>query len=194
MSSLLSRWGSAVEQLRFLRCDVRRRAAPGQPAVMKLLSSGLAPVAAYRVSRLLYLALGDFWGPARLFCLPLRLLLRPWFGGCEIDYRADIGPGLVVFHPSLGVVVSERLTAGANLTLVGGNCIGERKKDGTERIILGDGVTLGVNGVILGPVRIGHRAYVGAGAVVIADAEDDDVLVGVPARPLPRDPAVMKQG
>jgi hypothetical protein len=34
--------------------------------------------------------------------------LRPWTGRCEIHYQADIGRGLRVLHPTLGVVISPR--------------------------------------------------------------------------------------
>ena len=50
------------------------------------------------------------------------------------------------------------------------------------RIIIGDNVYLGVNAVILGPVRIGNKACIGAGAVVINDVEDRQIVGGVPAK------------
>ncbi len=46
------------------------------------------------------------------------------------------------------------------------------------------GVSLGSGAVILGGVRIGARALVGAGAVVTRDVASGEVVAGVPARAL----------
>ena len=46
------------------------------------------------------------------------------------------------------------------------------------------GASLGSGAVILGGIRIGARATVGAGAVVTRDVQPDAVVVGSPARPL----------
>jgi len=48
--------------------------------------------------------------------------------------------------------------------------------------VIGNDVVLGVGAKILGPVRIGDRAMIGANAVVIDDVPDDTVVAGVPAR------------
>jgi serine acetyltransferase len=69
------------------------------------------------------------------------------------------------------------------LTLVGGNCIGTRPDLPEAELRLGDHVSLGINAVIIGPVRIGNRVVVGAGAVVVDDCPDGVVMIGVPARP-----------
>ena len=48
------------------------------------------------------------------------------------------------------------------------------------------GASIGSGAVILGGVRIGARASVGAGAVVTRDVEPGETVVGSPARPLVR--------
>jgi UDP-2-acetamido-3-amino-2,3-dideoxy-glucuronate N-acetyltransferase len=48
--------------------------------------------------------------------------------------------------------------------------------------IVGGGATLGSGAVIVGGVRIGERALVGAGAVVTRDVDPGQVVVGNPAR------------
>jgi len=51
---------------------------------------------------------------------------------------------------------------------------------------IGDGADIGAGATILGPLRVGTRAFVGANSLVLADVPDDTVALGVPARALPR--------
>jgi UDP-2-acetamido-3-amino-2,3-dideoxy-glucuronate N-acetyltransferase len=50
------------------------------------------------------------------------------------------------------------------------------------------GATLGSGAIILGGVRIGERALVGAGAVVTRDVEPGLIVAGNPARPIGQAP------
>jgi acetyltransferase-like isoleucine patch superfamily enzyme len=52
----------------------------------------------------------------------------------------------------------------------------------SERIIIGNDVWIGCNGVIRDGVRIGNGAIIGAGAVVTSDIDDYSIAGGVPAR------------
>ena len=52
-----------------------------------------------------------------------------------------------------------------------------------ERTVVESGASLGSGAVILGGVRIGARALVGAGAVVTRDVAPGETVVGNPARP-----------
>jgi acetyltransferase-like isoleucine patch superfamily enzyme len=52
------------------------------------------------------------------------------------------------------------------------------------RTIVEDGVSIGSGAVILGGVRLGRAALVGAGAVVTADVAAGETVAGVPARVL----------
>jgi serine acetyltransferase len=133
-------------------------------------------VASYRMSRAGHLALGRGWGVARIALTPALFALRPWSGRCEIHYQADIGRGLRVLHPTLGVVISAKTVAGKDLVLVGGNCIGGRKALDAGDIHIGDNVLLGANAVVLGPITVGDDAKIGAGAVVVRDVPAGDVI------------------
>jgi UDP-2-acetamido-3-amino-2,3-dideoxy-glucuronate N-acetyltransferase len=55
---------------------------------------------------------------------------------------------------------------------------------GLQRTVVESGASLGSGAVVLGGVRIGARALVGAGAVVTRDVAQEAVVAGVPARPL----------
>lgn len=139
-------------------------------------------VASYRIERAIFLLIGKGWSFIRIILSPLFFLLHPWFGYTEIHYRADIGRGLLILHPSLGIVINGNSIIGENLLLTGGNCIGGRKKLHPGDLVLGNNVSLGANAVILGPVHIGNNVNIGAGAVVITDAPDNAIMVGVPAK------------
>jgi UDP-2-acetamido-3-amino-2,3-dideoxy-glucuronate N-acetyltransferase len=49
--------------------------------------------------------------------------------------------------------------------------------------VVEDGASIGSGAIVLGGVRIGARALVGAGAVVTKDVEAGEIVVGVPAEP-----------
>jgi serine acetyltransferase len=87
-------------------------------------SSPFWAVAFYRMDRFGYLVFGRSWPLLRILLSPLLFILKPWIGYCKIHYRADIGKGLHVLHPTLGVVISGKAVCGQNLILTGGNCIG----------------------------------------------------------------------
>ena len=141
-------------------------------------------LASYRIDRFFYLLVGEWWALGRLLLFPFFVLLKLMSASHEINYKADIGKGLKILHPTLGIVITGYAIIGNHLTLVGGNCIGQRKALERGDLVLGDSVTLGANAVVLGPVRVGNNVTVGANAVVVQDADDNSVLIGVAARPL----------
>jgi serine O-acetyltransferase len=129
-------------------------------------------IASYRMSRCFYLAFGGkLFVAIKLILSPVLFIIRPWIGDHEIHYRADIGKGLSVLHPSLGIVVSAATTAGQNLVLTGGNCIGGRRSVRHGDIIIGDNTNLGANAVILGPIRLGNNIQISRWPEVFAQSD-----------------------
>jgi serine acetyltransferase len=49
-----------------------------------------------------------------------------------------------------------------------------------------DGATIGLGARVLEDLTIGEHSFVGAGAVVTRDVPPQTMVVGVPAKPLPR--------
>jgi serine acetyltransferase len=142
-------------------------------------------IISYRLDRFGFLLLKNAWPAIRLLFFPLFLLLRLISYSHEIHYAANIGKGLKILHPSLGIVVNGKLIAGEHLLLTGGNCLGARTSLAYGDFVIGDNVSLGANAVILGPLTLGNQTQIGAGAVVIESAPDHVTLVGVPAKILP---------
>ena len=102
--------------------------------------------------------------------------------GADLAWTAEVGPGLVLFHPT-GVVWGRGVQIGAGAKIQQGVTVGGQdglRADGFPRI--GDDVRLGAGCRVLGPVRLGSGVTVGANAVVLRDAPDDATLIGVPAR------------
>jgi serine O-acetyltransferase len=97
----------------------------------------------------------------------------------------DIGPGLMMPHPC-GVVIGNGLKIGANVSFGGGVTAGVRQPDelpgehGYPTIC--DGAIVLANAVLVGPVRVGAHAQIGANSVLLADAPDNAVMFGMPAR------------
>ena len=61
--------------------------------------------------------------------------------------------------------------------------------------VIEDHVEIGVGAKVLGPVRVGQGAMVGANAVVLHDVPPGAVVVGIPARVLRIEPSrVLKTG
>jgi putative colanic acid biosynthesis acetyltransferase WcaB len=125
--------------------------------------------------------------PLWYFTLPYLVwyeLVVVWSLGIELRYRTKIGPGLALYH-GVALVVHEGATIGANCTLRQSTTIGAKQlADGSQSAcpVLGDGVDVGANVVIIGPVKVGDFAVIGAGSVVVKDVPARAVVAGNPAR------------
>ncbi len=174
----------ALGQFRFLAHELRLLTHGKSSRWLVLFFEPSAGVIiSYRLDRCGYLLCGQIWTALRVLFLPGFWFLRLLSCRHEICFKAAIGRGLQVWHPTLGVVVHGDAMVGNDCILYGGNSIGCRRGVRRGELVLGDNVTLGINACVLGPVQIGNRVTIGAGAVVVSSLADDAVAVGVPARP-----------
>ena len=121
---------------------------------------------------------------------PLRFLLNcifvPVYGfatcfiGISLPRSAKIGGGLRIDHFG-AIVIGPGVVIGKHCTIRQGVTIGNRKSL-DDMPVLGDDVNIGAGAKILGAVRIGNGAKIGANAVVLSDVPEDATAVGVPAR------------
>ena len=101
--------------------------------------------------------------------------------GVEISLDANVGTGVYIVH-SHGVVIGGTTSLGDNVKLLGSNTFGNSQGTGRDYPSVGHDVVIGAGVRVVGAVRIGHRAKIGANAVVTSDIPDDAVAVGIPAR------------
>jgi O-antigen/teichoic acid export membrane protein/serine acetyltransferase len=101
--------------------------------------------------------------------------------GLDIAPETPIGPGLYIPHPVATVVRARAI--GHHCRILSAVVIGTR--DGcAERAgpVLGDNVLLGAGARVLGGLKIGDSARIGANAVVLDDVPNGATVVGIPAR------------
>lgn len=104
--------------------------------------------------------------------------------GIEIGRDVELGSGVFFVH-TLGTVVGGDSKIGPRVRILGNNTIGTAKDNGCP--VIDEDVEIGVGARILGPVRIGARARIGANAVVLQDVPPDAFAAGVPATIRPKD-------
>jgi serine O-acetyltransferase len=104
--------------------------------------------------------------------------------GVEIHPAASIGSDFFIDHGS-GVVIGETTEIGDRVTLYQGVTLGGTGfARGKRHPTLEDDVTVGSGAKLLGPVRVGENAKVGANTVVIEDVPDHTTVVGNPGHPV----------
>ena len=109
--------------------------------------------------------------------------------GVEIHPKAKIGKNLFIDH-GMGVVIGETSDIGDNVTIyhmatLGGIAPSINSND--QRNIkrhptIEDEVVIGSGAQVLGPVRVGRCAKIGANAVITKDVPEKAVMVGIPAK------------
>lgn len=172
-----------IEQVAFFFQDLNRIVGAKKYRVLIILfTRSFWGLLNYRMDRALYLFFGKLHGVIRLPLMPFFILLQS-FSNIDIHYKANVKGGILILHPSLGVVISGRAKVGKNLILTGGNVIGFNGNSIKTDYVIGDYCSLGANAVIIGPLKIGNKVNVGAMACVTKSFLKDRItLVGVPAK------------
>ena len=102
--------------------------------------------------------------------------------GIEIHPGATIGRRIVIDH-GMGVVIGETAEVGNDVLIYMGVVLGGTALENVKRHpTIEDGVIIGSGAIILGPIRIGSGAKVGAGSVVVRSVPSGATVVGVPGR------------
>ena len=104
--------------------------------------------------------------------------------GIEIHPGAQLGRRVVIDH-GMGVVIGETAVLGDDAYLYHQVTLGTASTaKGKRHPTVGRNVILGAGAKILGDIVVGDGARVGANAVVVADVQPGQTVVGIPARPV----------
>ncbi len=106
--------------------------------------------------------------------------------GIEIHPGAQIGRRFFIDH-GMGVVIGETTEIGDDVTLYQGVTLGGTSLNkGKRHPTLGNGVVVGSGAKVLGALRVGDGARIGAGAVAVKDVPAGATVVGLAGRILGR--------
>lgn len=99
----------------------------------------------------------------------------------ELPAECRIGKNLIIHHP-YGIVVNKGVIMGDNVTLRHQTTIGN-KGNGIEGVPhIGNNVNIGSGSALIGKIKIGDNATIGAHSVVNKDVYKNTTVVGVPAK------------
>ena len=136
---------------------------------------GVKALAAHRVSHFL-------WNHG--FKLLARMHSQFWrfWTQMEIHPGATIASGVFIDHGA-GLVIGETAIVEKGVMLYHGVTLGGTGKDvGKRHPTVREGALVSAHAQVIGPIEIGAKAKVGAGAVVVSDVPSDVTVVGVPAK------------
>ena len=153
------------------------REDPAAKSVLEILLCypGLHAILLHRVAHRLYVA-GIPLIP-RLISQFSRLIT-----GIEIHPGAVIGRRFFIDH-GMGVVVGQTAVIGDDVLIYQGVTLGGTGKDrGKRHPTVGHNVVIGTGAKVLGNIRIGDHAKIGAGSVVVHNVPDNSTVVGIPGR------------
>ena len=100
--------------------------------------------------------------------------------GIDIPCETRIGRRLVIEHFGC-IIVSGDTVIGDDVTIRHGVTLGLRRTGVAGAPVIGNRVDIGAGAKILGPVKIGDDAVIGANAVVLTDVPAGALAVGIPA-------------
>lgn len=136
---------------------------------------GVKALAAHRVSHFL-------WNHG--FKLLARMHSQFWrfWTQIEIHPGATIASGVFIDHGA-GLVIGETAIVEKGVMLYHGVTLGGTGKDvGKRHPTVREGALVSAHAQVIGPIEIGAKAKVGAGAVVVSDVPSNVTVVGVPAK------------
>lgn len=108
-----------------------------------------------------------------------------WFMCVELNWKTKIGSGFQLWHGA-GTVIHPNTVIGSNCSIRQCTTIGVKQGSNGQyndlAPVIGNGVDIGCNTVIIGNIAIGSNVSIGSGSVVLKSIAQDSISVGNPAR------------
>lgn len=108
---------------------------------------------------------------ARLLSKAIR-----FFYSCELPASVIIGEGSELMHGGLGTVIHQRAVIGNNCKIYQNVTIAGDINGGVP--IVGNDVLIGTGAFLMGNIKIGNGAKIGANTVVLVDVPPNTTIVG----------------
>lgn len=96
----------------------------------------------------------------------------------SLERFTDVGPGLWIVHGG-PIVINAHAHIGANCTMYQYSTIGQNDKGAP---VIGDDVVIFPASCVIGKIKVGNRATIGAGSIVIKDVPEGATVAGNPAK------------
>ena len=157
--------------------DIVKENDPAARTTLEVLLTypGVKALAAHRLSHFLW---------EHGFKLLARMHSQFWrfWTQIEIHPGAQIESGVFIDHGA-GLVIGETAIVEKGVMLYHGVTLGGTGKDvGKRHPTVREGALVSAHAQVIGPIEIGAKAKVGAGAVVVSDVPSDVTVVGIPAK------------
>ena len=122
------------------------------------------------------------WTHKMQYCGRLVSHISRFFTGIEIHPGAKIGRRFFIDH-GMGVVIGETAEVGDDVLMYQGVALAGTSLEKQKRHpTIGNRVIIGSAAIILGPIRVGDDARIGANSVVVHPVPPDVTVVGVPGK------------
>lgn len=175
----MSLWSKIGTIRRTLQADIQavfdRDPAARSTIEVILTYSGLHAIWAHRIAH---------WFFKKRWYLIARMISQSSRShtGIEIHPGAKIGIGCFIDH-GMGVVIGETCEIGNYVTIYQGVTLGGTGKEkGKRHPTIEDHVLIASGAKVLGSIRVGRCARIGAGSVVLREVPANSTVVGVPGR------------
>jgi len=171
-----------LEQFRYLKEDLKRWKVSSLKGYFYLLFElGVWATVSYRIRRALYQVKIPVIKQIFRIITFIMFKFSEVFLGVAISSQTEIGPGLYIGHTGV-ILLHPDVKIGKNFNI--GNCvtIGLRGDGYSGVPVIADNVYVHTGAKVIGNIKIGNNAKVGANAVVLSDLPDNSTAVGIPAK------------